>query len=281
MVKRRRKLKTAMKKVMKKAMKKTKKAKVQEAMVKRLRKLKTPVKKAMKKAMKKTKKAKAQEVKANAKLGQAHPLPGKLWPMWLKFVQSECGPRIYFIVFLIQAMCVWVTQAAQLMVDDLKLDSARVWFKAFKGHAATFKPMLPSVLKVLKAWKKNGVPGGPNFDNYSWPKTGQLFPPVRKCKAKHTTKDVVAKILKVASAKFIEKFSSKWPELGTGKNIRSHSGRRHNISEMAAQGIQDKVGMGWAQINSQRVYNSYVELSPEQVASTLTKLDRRRPFGAV
>jgi hypothetical protein len=114
-----------------------------------------------------------------AKLGQAHPLPGKLWELWLQFVLHEVGPDVYAVIFLTQALCVRVTQAAQLTAADVKLSASRVWIAPFKGHPGTFKPLLPSVAKVLRSWYKTGISGGTKFSAWAWPKKVISSPPRR------------------------------------------------------------------------------------------------------
>ena len=75
---------------------------------------------------------------------------------------------------------------------------------------------------------------------------------------------------------FLHKFGDTMPELINGKNIRTHSGRRHAISELAAAGIHQQVGMTWTQIDSARVYQGYIDLDPAQVYSAIVKYDKRK-----
>jgi hypothetical protein len=112
-------------------------------------------------------------------------------------------------------------------------------------------------------------------------KEGHLFPPTKSTAViKHVSKDVIAKKIRAVRDVFIEKYARKCPELATGKTIKSHSGRRHAISHIAASAVPDNIGMAWAQIASHAVYAKYVDLTPDQVASQMSKLDRKHPFGA-
>ena len=68
------------------------------------------------------------------------------------------------------------------------------------------------------------------------------------------SKDTVCHIV----AKVRQTFVKKYPSLKNAKTIRTHSGRCHCISRLSAEGLSSEVGMVWAQIQSSRVYRTYV-----------------------
>ena len=102
-------------------------------------------------------KVKKAALKKKKKLGKVHSLPGALWNLWLDFVLEKLGPVIYAIISLTAAFCVRVTQAAQLTVGDFDFVAARVWFDPFKNHDGLHKAMVPSVMRVMEEWRKNGL----------------------------------------------------------------------------------------------------------------------------
>jgi integrase len=201
------------------------------------------------------------------RLGQAHALPGKGWERWVEHFGKKAPRKYFYILVLIEALCVRVTQVCQLKVEDIDLRGRRVWLKPFKRHRGVWKPLVPSIVKTLKEWKKN---------EWIWPDKGYLFPSQHGSKKGHITKDIVARHVRKHRKTFVQKWSNKMPELQNGSQIRTHSGRRHAISEMAGCGIAQHIGMAWSQIDSPRVYQSYVDLDPAQVYSAILKHDRKR-----
>lgn len=111
----------------------------------------------------------------------------------------------------------------------------RVWLDKFKKHKAIWKPILPSTVAMIKEWKKTGGTG------WKWPKSGYVFPASGKGKGKPITKDIVARHIRKHRDGFVAKFKEKYPDLLNGQNIRSHSGRRHSISELAGAGISESL----------------------------------------
>ena len=213
------------------------------------------------------------------KLGKAHSLPGKLWSLWLSWVREKLGPRYFCVIFLTEALCIRVGQAVQLKAEDFNMRKKEVWLAAFKNHHAIRKPLLPSMVKVYLAWKKKGVKAPGTL--FKLPKSGYLFRSRRGAKKKHLTKDTVSHALKRVRDDFVRCYSKDFPELKSGQNIRSHSGRRHSISSMAADGIPHAAGMAWSQIRSQRIYASYIDLHPQQVLHYMLARDRKKSRGSL
>ena len=201
------------------------------------------------------------------KLGRAHALQGQLWKEWLKYLKAHAEMKYFIIVALIEALCVRVSQVCQLKVQHLDLRRKRVWLETFKKHKALWKPILPSTVATIAEWKKEGW--------WKWPKTGYLFPAQGRGKGKPITKDIVARHIRKHRAGFVKKFQDKYPDLLNGQGIRSHSGRRHSISTFAGAGVSEQFGMVWAQIESRKVYQTYVDLLPEQVFVTMAKVDKK------
>lgn len=201
------------------------------------------------------------------RLGQAHSLPGKCWSRWLKYFGQNAPRKYYYIMVLIEALCCRVTQVCQLKVEDFDMRGKRVWLKAFKRHRGVWKPLVPSIVKELKEWRAK---------EWKWPSHGYIFPSQRGSTKGHISKDIVARHVKKHGDTFLHKFGDTMPELINGKNSRTHSGRRHAISELAAAGIHQQVGMTWAQIDSARVYQGYIDLDPAQVYSAIVKYDKRK-----
>ena len=168
---------------------------------------------------------------------------------------------------MIEALCVRVTQVCQLKVEDIDLRQRRVWLRPFKRHRGLWKPLVPSLVTAIKKWKTQG---------WKWPKQGYLFPSRKGATQKHITKDIVARNVRKHRATFVKKWSAKYPELQNGLKIRSHSGRRHAISEMAGSGVPHYIGMAWSQIESCKVYQTYVDLEPVQVYPSVARYDKRR-----
>jgi hypothetical protein len=112
---------------------------------------------------------------------------------------------------------------------------------------------------------------------WTWPKEGYLFPSERShAKIPHVSKDVACHKWAEIRDSFIEKYQRRYPELGDGKAIRTHSGRRHCISSMAGHGVPNLIGMAFAQILSETVYKGYVEHDPHDVKRELEKFDNKK-----
>ena len=203
------------------------------------------------------------------RLGRAHALPGKCWLLWLKYFRQKAPRKYYYILVLIEALCVRVTQVCQLKVEDVDLRGRRVWLKPFKRHKGVWKPLLPSIVKQLKEWRAK---------EWKWPRKGYLFPSEEGSQKEHISKDIVARHVRNHRNNFVHKFGHKMPELLNGAPIRTHSGRRHAITALAGTGIQPQIGMAWAQINSVRVYQTYVDLDPAEVCSSVIKRDKKRKW---
>lgn len=196
-------------------------------------------------------------------------MPGKCWLLWLKYFRQKAPRKYYYILVLIEALCVRVTQVCQLKVEDVDLRGRRVWLKPFKRHKGVWKPLLPSIVKQLKEWRAK---------EWKWPRKGYLFPSEEGSQKEHISKDIVARHVRNHRNNFVHKFGHKMPELLNGAPIRTHSGRRHAITALAGTGIQPQIGMAWAQINSVRVYQTYVDLDPAEVYSSVIKHDKKRKW---
>lgn len=196
-------------------------------------------------------------------------MPGKCWLLWLKYFRQKAPRKYYYILVLIEALCVRVTQVCQLKVEDVDLRGRRVWLKPFKRHKGVWKPLLPSIVKQLKEWRAK---------EWKWPREGYLFPSEEGSQKEHISKDIVARHVRNHRNNFVHKFGHKMPELLNGAPIRTHSGRRHAITALAGTGIQPQIGMAWAQINSVRVYQTYVDLDPAEVYSSVIKHDKKRKW---
>lgn len=162
------------------------------------------------------------------RLGRAHALPGKCWLLWLKYFRQKAPRKYYYILVLIEALCVRVTQVCQLKVEDVDLRGRRVWLKPFKRHKGVWKPLLPSIVKQLKEWRAK---------EWKWPRKGYLFPSEEGSQKERISKDIVARHVRNHRNNFVHKFGHKMPELLNGAPIRTHSGRRHAITALAGTGI--------------------------------------------
>ena len=196
-------------------------------------------------------------------------MPGKCWLLWLKYFRQKAPRKYYYILVLIEALCFRVTQVCQLKVEDVDLRGRRVWLKPFKRHKGVWKPLLPSIVKQLKEWRAK---------EWKWPRKGYLFPSEEGSQKERISKDIVARHVRNHRNNFVRKFGRKMPELLNGAPIRTHSGRRHAITALAGTGIQPQIGMAWAQINSVRVYQTYVDLDPAEVYSSVIKHDKKRKW---
>ena len=196
-------------------------------------------------------------------------MPGKCWLLWLKYFRQKAPRKYYYILVLIEALCVRVTQVCQLKVEDVDLRGRRVWLKPFKRHKGVWKPLLPSIVKQLKEWRAK---------EWKWPRKGYLFPSEEGSQKERISKDIVARHVRNHRNNFVRKFGRKMPELLNGAPIRTHSGRRHAITALAGTGVQPQIGMAWAQINSVRVYQTYVDLDPAEVYSSVIKHDKKRKW---
>ena len=208
------------------------------------------------------------------KNGQAHALPGQGWKQWLGHVKEEADPKYYFVMWLTQAFCLRITQCLMLQTKDVDLKLKRVYVKAFKGHPACWKPMVPSVFEFIKKAHDKGIKNRAGQE-WSWPGKGYLFPSRKNAKKPHLNKDVVSHII----VKVRKSFLKKNPSYKKEKTIRSHSGRRHAISSYASGGLSPDVGMIWSQIKSFRIYQKYIDCEPEQVARQMKALDKRQRIG--
>lgn len=231
-----------------------------------------------------------EEGEGNSLLGKANPLPGRLWSAWMRHVKKFGAPKYMVLAYLTEALCLRASQAASLRAEDFDWQRHRVWCRAFKGHEGTWKPILPSVAQRLASWRRRG-PANPKqtrqagargqetiLPTFVWPKEGYLFPSERShSKIPHLSKDVAGHKWAELRKSFVDKYEQRYPELGDGKQIRTHSGRRHSISSMAGHGVPNLIGMAFAQIISETVYKGYVEHDPLDVKRELEKYDKKRP----
>ncbi len=102
-----------------------------------------------------------------------------------------------------------------------------------------------------------------------WPRDDSFhFPANANCTKGHTTKDTVGRQIRSIRGDFVKRYGKRYPELH-GKAIRSHSGRRHAITWMA---------MSWAQIESVKVYQGYVEKDPDGIGRIIGAAEKRSPL---
>ena len=158
--------------------------------------------------------------------------------------------------------------------QDVDLKLKRVYIKKFKGHAACWKPLVPSVLAFLQKAKQHGIKNRAG-DVWRWPEQGFFFPSRRGASKKHMQKDPVCHMI----SKVRKTFLKKYPHYKGEKAIKSHSGRRHAISSFAGGGLSADVGMIFAQITSFRIYQKYIDAEPQQVARQMKAFDRQNRVG--
>ena len=209
------------------------------------------------------------------RLGKANSLPGKLWSDWLHFVSNKLGPSFFLMLYLTQALCLRITQVLQLTANDFDWKAKQVWIEEFKRHEAFHKPLLSSVAKQLNKYRKKPIKSK-SGKTFKWPKKGHLFPSKRSDnKLPHMAKDSVCHAIKKISNEFSEKNLPK----GSRQAIRSHSGRRRCISQMANNNVPDLVGMSFSGIKSERVYKGYVDTCHEKLRAKLRRFDSTTQFG--
>ena len=227
---------------------------------------------------KKASKKKKTSAANTRKTGKANSLPGKLWHDWLKYVLSSLGPEYFLIVYLCQALCLRVSQVAQLQSSDFDWKKKEVWIKQFKRHEGFHKPILHSVYKQLARYKQQGIKGG-SSNIFTWPSRGFLFPAKRSDSTwAHVAKDSICHAIARVRQQFVLQHKHKSPSL-EDRSIRSHSGRRRCITTMAENSVPDSVGMAYAGIKSVRVYKGYVDVHCNKLRSQLKDFDRKSSFG--
>lgn len=214
------------------------------------------------------------------KLGQPNPLNGNRWIDWLHHVRDHYGGKYFLALYLTQALCIRISQALQLQASHFDFKAQTVFIAAFKGHSAVKKPLVPSVRQALQTIKLKGVDSSEK-QNFQWPKRGYLFPARRGAKKPYMTRFVVAHTVAKARKSFLKKYAHKYPDLETGKTIRSHSGRRHAITAYAESGLSPHIGMAYAQITSFRVYQKYVDMTPESTKANMKNMDKKARLGRV
>ena len=210
------------------------------------------------------------------RLGKAHALHGSMWQKWLQHVRDSAHPKYFLILWLTQALCIRVSQALLLTTDCFDLQGKRVYLQCFKRHSAVWKPLLPTVLKFLLQCKRKGIQNKQGA-KWTWPanKKSWLFPSRRGSKRPHVSKDVLCHVVGTVRKSFLKRHHC----LQGDKSIRTHSGRRHAISSIAAAGVPADVGMCWAQISSAKVYRQYVDCQPAHVEAQMQKFDRTHRVG--
>ena len=206
------------------------------------------------------------------KLGKACSLPGDLWEKWLRYVLEKLGPKMYVMLWMTQALCLRITQVAQLRGKDFRFDTTEVWLKKFKKHKAIAKPLVPSVAKVIKKWQESGLKT--SLGTFAWDESSYLFPSRKGSKKPYVTKDFVCHKIAKVRKEFMQKHG-----IPKATKIKSHSGRRHSISAMALGGVPDHVGMAWAQISEHRVYKGYVDLDPRSAFASIRDFDKKARIG--
>lgn len=207
---------------------------------------------------------------------------------------ATLGPSYFVLLWLTQAFCLRVTQAARLTKECFDVPNQRLYVAEFKrtktpGH----KRFLPSAAKVLKRWLKSGVTAPSVRRNagarglvtvkrkWSFPSDAgdYLFPSRAGASCPHLTKDTVSTAIRRVRGAFVAANKAKWPCLAW-KPVRSHSGRRHAISAMQADGVTQATGMAWALIENPNVYARYTDLTPDSVLKNLVGYDKRNNVGA-
>jgi integrase len=221
--------------------------------------------------------SKKKQLKKLTPLGKANSLLGDCWKEWLSYVRENAGLHVYLVLYITQALCLRITQAAQLQSKDFDFRRNRVWIAPFKKHVGAFKPLPSSVKKHLMKIKHNGLKLK-GKSPFSWPSTGFLFPATKGNKP-HIGKDVIARHIRSLRGLFVQKFSHKWPQLLDGRQIRSHSGRRHAVSTLCNEGLSDNVIMAWSQIDSYRTFKGYVDRNPSVISKQIHAFDAKFPIG--
>ena len=218
---------------------------------------------------------------ARNRIGKAHSLPGTRWTLWLEFMKEHAGGKYWLLLYLTSALCLRVTQVTRLKTSDFQFKKGKVWVGKFKRHPGVFKPLLPSVLQVIKKVKRSGVKS--TWNKYVWPRDGFLFPSRRGSQVPHMTKDTVGACIRKHRQAFVQKYKRQFPDLSDGqaKAIRSHSGRRHCVSKMSSADLSPNVIMGFAQIESYRVFKHYVDMDAETFGPLLNQADRKLKLGKV
>ena len=157
------------------------------------------------------------------RLGKAHSLPDGFWEKWLDFVleHEKGGPKLFACLWLTSAMCLRITQAAQLVAEEVLAN--KVYIRAFKGKKAFYKSMLPSVAQQIRKLRKEGLEvkslarqcGGRGLvrlrRHFSWPKKGPLFASRTGASKGHWNKDVVAAKIRQIRPDCVAKHSRTWP----------------------------------------------------------------------
>jgi hypothetical protein len=94
-------------------------------------------------------------------------------------------------------------------------------------------------------------------DALGW-RSGFLFGARAGSKTQHLGKDTVGRTIKAVRDEFVAAAG-----LTGTQNIRSHSGRRRQITEMIRRGVDEKVGMSFSRHTSRAIYNIYADLTPQ------------------
>ena len=210
------------------------------------------------------------------KLGKANSLSGERWAHWLDFMRSRAGGKYFLLLYLTNALCLRVTQVARLQTSDFHFKKSKVWIDKFKKHRGAFKP---TVKQARQNMKRKGIPS--DAQPYNWPKSGYMFPSRRGAKRPYMSKDTVAACVRLHRGAFLKKFKRTFPDLQDSqcRKIRSHSGRRRCVSHMASKDMSPNVIMGFAQIESYRVFKEYVDTDAETFAGFLHQADRKLKLG--
>ena len=146
----------------------------------------------------------------------------------------------------------------------------RIYIKKFKGHAACWKPLVPSVLVFFAegeaTWHQE-----PSWRRLELAGTRFLVPLTARREQKVHAEGHHVPHDQQGAQELPEEISA----LQRRENHQVNSGRRHAISSFAGGGLSADVGMIFAQITSFRIYQKYIDAEPQHVARQMKAFDRQ------
>ena len=212
--------------------------------------------------------------KPSQKLGQAATLVGREWTDWMAHILQQGSCWLWVLSLLSFLFCLRVSEAVKLKHSDFSFRAATVHVEPLKKQKACRKPMLKEAKRILtwlkekglkrKRTRRAGIRGVTvSWDTWYWPKSGYLFPASRiDSVKKHRVKDTVCKT--------ISRLRKSYEGVLAGR-IRSHSARHSMINLLKTSGIPDQVGMLFARISDQDVYDVYGNMTLSQATTILKK----------
>ena len=221
------------------------------------------------------------------KTKQAPALNQRMWQVWLEWLKTNAGPRMYFVIFITGAFGLRTGEVVKLRRDDIQLNAAipRIVVRGEdlggrkspgdvyirQKHFETLRMVLKDGIttEITKGHKHGKGVKRTITRKSSWmpPRHGYIFLGREKCSRTLTYHAVWCSVKKYAKAFLVHCKQVQLCDDSKIAELTPHSGRATLITELMGQGLSTGMSMKYARHapNSYRVHLKYSRLTLEDV----------------